>query len=169
MSARAATLRPMSGDDLDAVRELVAACDATWKEWAPDGWEPPTLESARWISELDASDRWTRLAVEDDGRVVGLVTWGAARIGPQWRVLPGMAHVGALFVHPDRWRHGVASWLLAAALDAMRADGYRRARLNTPVGAPAERFYAARGWTRGESERWHQVVRLRSVEYTIEL
>ena len=162
-------LRPMRPGDLEAVKALVDACDTTWKDWAPEGWEPPTVESQRWISHLDASDRWTRLAVEEDGFVAGLVTWGAARIGPEWRTLPGVAHVGALFVHPSRWRRGLASWLLGVALDAMRSSGYERARLNTPVGAPAEAFYAAHGWTRGDSPRWHEVVKLPSIEYTIDL
>jgi GNAT superfamily N-acetyltransferase len=148
---------------------VVAACDATWRDWTPADWEPPAPESAQWVSQLAASDRWTRVAVEPDGRLVGLVSWSPARSGPEWRTVPGVAHLAALFVHPDRWRQGVASQLLAAALDAMRAQGYSRARLNTPEGAPAERFYAAHGWTRGGESRWHAVVRLQSVEYTIEL
>jgi GNAT superfamily N-acetyltransferase len=164
------SLRPMEPGDLEPMMELVAACDESWRDWTPSDWEPPAPGSARWITQLDAPDRWTRLAVEDDGRIVGLITWGAARIGPEWRVLPGTAHVGALFVHPDRWRRGVASWLLDCALEAMRAHGgYRRVQLNTPEGAPAERFYAARGWQRGDRPRWHQVVKLQSIEYTREL
>jgi GNAT superfamily N-acetyltransferase len=83
--------------------------------------------------------------------------------------LAGVAHIGALFVHPDCWRTGVASQLHDAALDAMRTAGYARARLNTPDGAPAERFYAARGWTRGDDVRWHEVAGLDSVQYTIDL
>ena len=162
-------LRPPEAGDIDAMMTLVAACDQTWREWTPDGWEPPAPESARWVTQLGASDRWTRVAIEPDGRVVGLVSWGPARTGPEWRVVPGTAHLGALFVHPDRWRRGIASRLLGAAVVAMRAEGYARARLNTPEGAPAERFYAAHGWQRGSEAQWHAVVRLPSVEYTIEL
>jgi GNAT superfamily N-acetyltransferase len=159
---------PVPGD-LDAMLALVAACDETWREWTPADWEPPSPESARWVSQLGAADRWTRLAVEPDGRLAGLVSWGAARGGPEWRTVPGTAHLSALFVHPDRWRRGVASLLLRAAMAAMREDGFVRARLNTPEGAPAERFYAAHGWRRSEGSRWHAVVQLQSVEYTIEL
>jgi GNAT superfamily N-acetyltransferase len=168
-AAAGVSLREPVTGDLDAMLELVAACDETWREWTPDGWEPPAPESARWVSQLGAADRWTRLATEPDGRVVGLVSWGPARGGPEWRTVPGTAHLSALFVHPDRWRRGVASSLLAAALEAMRAEGFVRARLNTPEGAPAERFYAAHGWQRGGGPRWHAVVQLQSVEYTIEL
>jgi GNAT superfamily N-acetyltransferase len=163
------TLRPMARADFEAVRALVAECDESWREWAPEGWEPPAIESQRWIAHLDEPDSWTRLAVEDGGSVVGLASWSAARTGPEWRVLPGVAHLGALFVHPSRWRRGLASWLLDCALEAMQRGGYLRARLNTPVGAPAERLYAARGWSRGLEPRWHEVVRLPSIEYTIDL
>jgi GNAT superfamily N-acetyltransferase len=163
------TLRLMERDDRPAVEALVWACDESWREWAPAGWEPPAIETQRWITHLGEADRWTRVAVEHDGRLVGLASWGAARVGPEWRVLPGVAHLGALFVHPSRWRRGLASWLLDAALDAMRRGGYVRARLNTPVGAPAERLYAARGWARALQPSWHEVVKLPSIEYTIDL
>jgi GNAT superfamily N-acetyltransferase len=169
-AAAEVVLREPSPGDLDAMLALVTACDETWRAWAPADWEPPSPESARWVSQLGAADRWTRLAVEgSDGRVVGLVSWGPARSGAEWRTVPGTAHLGALFVHPDRWRRGVASLLLEAAVAAMRANGFSRARLNTPQGAPAERFYTAHGWRRGGPPRWHAVVRLQSVEYTIEL
>jgi GNAT superfamily N-acetyltransferase len=161
-------LRPPAEADLDAIVALVAACDETWREWTPDGWEPPTPESMRWVRQLTATEYWTRVAVEE-GRIVGLVSWGPAREGAGWQVVPGVAHLGALFVHPDRWRTGVASQLLDAAEAAMREAGYVRARLNTPEGAPAERFYASRGWARAERTHWHAVVRLESVEYTIDL
>jgi GNAT superfamily N-acetyltransferase len=162
-------LRPPEAVDFEPMMALVAACDETWRDWAPREWEPPAPQSARWVTQLGATDRWTRVAVEPDGRVVGLVSWGPARTGPEWHAVPGTAHLGALFVHPDCWRRGVASRLLAAAVAAMRDEGFQRARLNTPAGAPAERFYVAHGWTRGSESRWHQVVRLQSVEYTIEL
>jgi GNAT superfamily N-acetyltransferase len=162
-------LRPPEPGDVETMLGIVAACDETWRDWTPDGWEPPAAGSARWVTELGAPGRWTRLAVEPDGRVVGLVSWGPARAGVGWALVPGTAHVGALFVHPDRWRQGIAARLLDAALDAMRREGYVRARLNTPEGAPAERFYAARGWHRDGGVEWHDVVQLPSVGYAIEL
>jgi GNAT superfamily N-acetyltransferase len=165
----AVTLRPSEPGDLDAMLSVVAACDETWREWAPPDWEPPTPASMRWVSHLGAPDRWTRVAVEPGGTIVGLISWGPARGGEAWLPVEGTAHIGALFVHPDHWRTGVATELHDAALAAMRADGYVRARLNTPAGAPAERFYAARGWARGDGVRWHEVARLDSVQYTIDL
>jgi GNAT superfamily N-acetyltransferase len=166
-------LRPPATADAEAMLALVEACDATWREWTPAEWEPPAAGSARWVSELGAPDRWTRVAVEGEaeggGRVVGLVSFGPTRVGPEWRVVPETASVGALFVHPDRWRQGIAARLLDAALAAMREQGYRRARLSTPQGAPAERFYRAQGWQRTGDARWHALLGLASVDYAREL
>jgi GNAT superfamily N-acetyltransferase len=72
-------------------------------------------------------------------------------------------------VHPRAWRRGIAERLLNAAMVAMRQAGYARARLNTPEGAPAERFYVAQGWRRDGRERWHETVGLPSVGYAREL
>jgi GNAT superfamily N-acetyltransferase len=163
-------LRPPRPADVDEMLALVQACDETWREWTPKGWEPPPPGSARWVSELGAPDRWTRLAVEPGGRIVGIVSWSPAREGlPHERPIPGVGHVGAVFVHPDRWREGIAAWLLDTALDAMREQGYTSAQLNTPEGAPAEALYRAAGWRREGEPRFHQVVRLPSVRYVREL
>jgi hypothetical protein len=59
--------------------------------------------------------------------------------------VPGLAHVSAVFVHPDRWRRGIAALMLDAAVAAMREQGYDRAQLWTLAGSPAERLYAAAG------------------------
>ena len=162
----AVALRPSTPEDVPAMLALVVACDETYRDWAPAGWEPPDPGSMRWVGQLEAPDRWTRVAV-DGGSVVGLVSWGPAR--DDLEVVAGTAHVGALFVHPEQWRRGIGGRLLDAALGAMREHGYVCARLHTPAGAPAEAFYAARGWTRGDAVRWHTVVQLDSVEYTIAL
>jgi GNAT superfamily N-acetyltransferase len=162
-------LRPPVPADTGAMLDLVAACDETWRAWTPADWEPPAPESARWVTELGAPDRWTRLAVEPDGTLAGLVSWGPAREGEEWALVEGVAHLSALFVHPRAWRRGIATRLLDAAIVSMRQAGVDRARLNTPVGAPAERFYAARGWRRDGREQWHEVVGLPSVGYALEL
>jgi GNAT superfamily N-acetyltransferase len=162
-------LRPPAPGDTAAMLGLVAACDETWRAWTPSGWEPPPPESARWVTQLGAPDRWTRLAVERDGALAGFVSWGPAREGEDWTLVPGLAHLGALFVHPRAWRRGIASRLLDAAVVAMRQAGFDRVRLNTPAGAPAESFYAARGWRRDGPERWHETVGLPSVGYALEL
>ena len=80
-----------------------------------------------------------------------------------------MAHVGLVFVHPSRWRQGIAGALLSLAEAEMVARGYVREQLWTPVGAPAEQFYAARGWERDGRREWHPWVGLEMVGYAQEL
>ena len=80
-----------------------------------------------------------------------------------------MAHLGILFVHPSRWREGIAATLLASAEAAMVERGCVREQLWTPEGAPAERFYAARGWKRDGRRAWHPWVGLEVVGYARDL
>jgi GNAT superfamily N-acetyltransferase len=132
------------------VGELMRACEETYLSWAPRGWAPPPAIDARTV-RLRSRAQWSRVAVDGDGRVIGLITFRAARTGdepggPAGELVPGVAHVGALYVHPERWREGIGAALLACAEAAMVRDGYRLAQLWTPVGAPAERFYRACGW-----------------------
>ncbi|WP_441246759.1 GNAT family N-acetyltransferase [Kitasatospora sp. McL0602] len=72
----------------------------------------------------------------------------------------GERHLGELelTVHPAERRRGVGSLLLAAAVEAARADGRRSVTTQTGAGTPGEHFLAARGlrkvlgmtWTRLE-------------------
>jgi GNAT superfamily N-acetyltransferase len=159
------TLRPPAAVDVDALLALVYACDLSYRDIAPDGWEPPPAGSARWVSQLGRRGEWARVAVGEREAVVGFVTWEPAGTGPGRAPLPGMAHLGALFVDPGHWRRGIGARLLEAALDAMRDARYARARLMTVEGAPAEAFYRAQGWRRDGRRSFHQLLGLTVVGY----
>jgi GNAT superfamily N-acetyltransferase len=152
--------------DADALMALVDACDATYRDFAPAGWEPPPARSARWAAELGRHRRWARVAIGEPARIVGLVSWEPAGTGPGRAPLPGMAHLGALFVDPAHWRRGIGTGLLDAALEAMRAARYARVQLMTIDGAPAEAFYRAHGWQRDGRSAFHQLVGLPTVGYS---
>lgn len=146
-------VRPAGPGDEPALTALIAACDASYRDWTPDGWEPPDpAESlARWNGALTDGSRWTRIALEPGGRAIGLVCFTQAlEERPDGtrsnEPIPGRAHVSAVFTHPERWRQGIAGGLLALAEAAMRAEGYREVQLWTPELAPARRFYDATGW-----------------------
>ena len=62
--------------------------------------------------------------------------------------IPGLAHVGMVFVVPERWSSGVGSLVLDAVLAEARRRGYVRAQLWTGVANHRARpFYERRGWT----------------------
>jgi GNAT superfamily N-acetyltransferase len=168
--------------DVAGIADLVAACDETYRAWAPDGWEPPPAgrELVRWRGRITDGSWWTRVGVEPGGRVVGLVCFtqavvqrtlptpagqprqaGALTIEP----IPGRAHVSAVFTHPDRWREGIAAGMLAVAEDAMRAAGYEEVQLWTPQEAPARRFYEATGWRHDGRMQWLAELGLPIVAY----
>ena len=169
-------LRAAVPGDEHAIGALIGACDESYRSWAPPGWEPPPpgRELDRWRGRLTDGSRWTRIAVEPDGRVVGIacfaqaMTWveGEDRAGEP---IPQRAHVSAVFTHPDRWREGIADALLAVAEEQMRAEGYREVQLWTPRDAPARRFYEATDWRHDGREQWSDDVGMGLVAYLKQL
>jgi GNAT superfamily N-acetyltransferase len=172
------TLRAPEQSDIHGMAALVGACDETYRDWTPPGWEPPPqgTELDRWRGRITDGAWWTRIAVEPAGRIVGLVCFGQAvapRSGdgrvrhgdPDLEPIPGRAHVAAVFSHPDRWREGIADAMLATAEREMRAAGFREVQLWTPRAAPARRFYEATGWRHDGREQWLDELSLPIVAY----
>lgn len=186
--APAVALRAVRPGDADGMLAVLDACQCSWRAFAPAGWEPPPVETAHWVGELAAGRDWTWVAEEpaDDAppparpadstsaragraRIVGFASWGEARDETLGPAIAGVANLNALFVHPNRSRRGVASRLLDAAVAAMRDAGCRRGRLYTPQGAPAEGFYAVRGWSLDGRLAWHHILGFAVVGYALEL
>ncbi len=152
------SLRELGSEDAAASAALISACDQTYIEYAPAGWTPPSEESERerWREILAEPARIRRGAFDESGKLVALFT---ARQEVEDDVpLEGVGHVGALFVHPSRWREGNAAAMLAEGERLMREQGLRQAKLRTPEWAPARHFYEAQGWSmtgeREFQERW---------------
>jgi GNAT superfamily N-acetyltransferase len=185
-------VRVPEAGDVDGIAALVAACDETYRAWAPSGWTPPPpgRELDRWRGRITDGSWWTRVAAEEDGRIVGLVCFTQAVVqrtlpAPPGRLpvrptrppqdvvglepIPRRAHVSAVFTHPDRWREGIAAGLLDLAEEAMRAEGYREVQLWTPRDAPARRFYEASGWRHDGREQWLAELSLPIVAYVKQL
>jgi GNAT superfamily N-acetyltransferase len=142
-------LRPATRADLPALLALTRRCDESHRAWAGEDLPMPDEdgEALEWELRLARTGAWVRVA-EDDGALTGalaLATAQVSRSSPQ--LVPGLAHVSALFVDPAYWRRGIARRLMGAAEDAMRAAGYERAQLWTLAGSPAEHVYRALGWT----------------------
>jgi GNAT superfamily N-acetyltransferase len=143
-------LRPATRADVPALTRLVRRCDESARAWAgPHVPIPPEAgEELEWELRFARTGAWIHVA-EEDGAIAGVVAFANAQTSREDRTLvPGLAHVSAVFVDPDRWRRGVARRLLDVAEDAMRAGGYDRAQLWTLEGSPAEQLYRALGWAR---------------------
>jgi GNAT superfamily N-acetyltransferase len=165
--------RPPTPADGAALRDLLAACHATYQSWAPAGWPVPRA-SGDWGARVRDPERWSLCAFARDGALAAYVSFRPARRGETpgsvgGPVLAGVAHLAALYVHPSRWRQGIATAMLARAEAAMREQGYGAAQLWTPEGAPAERFYVARGWRRDGRSAWDGWLGLQMVGYATRL
>jgi GNAT superfamily N-acetyltransferase len=167
VNLRDTTLRDATRDDIPALSELLRDCDVTHREWAGADIPIPTLEedALEWELRFARAGSWIRVAVEDDGRIIGVVAFATARVDRVGPPIPGLAHVSAVFVHPDRWRRGIARVLLDVAEDAMRERGYERAQLWTLEGSPAEQLYEAAGWSRDRRREEYPPMRLTTVAY----
>ena len=139
-------LRPAEPRDYAAIAAITAAGFMTYRSFAPAGWEPwlPTAEETG--ERFGADGAWAAVA-EAGGAVVGAGGYVEGREGRDGPLIPGLAHIAAVFVDEAWWGRGVATALLEALIEHMRAAGYREARLYTPVGqARARAFYAREGW-----------------------
>jgi GNAT superfamily N-acetyltransferase len=144
-------LRDATRGDIGALSELLQVCDESQRAWAGPEIPVPSRaeEELEWELRFARRGAWIRLAQEDGGRIVAVVAFAGGHVSREDRTaVPGLAHVSAVFVHPDRWRRGIARMLLDEAEAAMRAQGYGRAQLWTLEGSPAEGLYAAMGWQR---------------------
>lgn len=145
-------IRPATRDDIPELARLVVACDATQRDWAgPVPIPTEAEEELEWDLRFARTSAWIAVAEEEDApagtRLVGACAFAQGTASRQDRTpVPGLAHVSAVFVRPDRWRRGIARDLLAAAEAAMLEAGFDRAQLFTLEGSPAERLYAALGW-----------------------
>ncbi len=144
-------LRTATRADIPLIVALVRRCDETVHAWA--GREvpipPEAGEELEWELRFARSGAWIQVAEDEDGTITGVLALANGQVSHEDRTLvPGLAHVNAVFVEPDHWRRGIARLLLDAADAAMRADGHDRAQLWTLEGSPAERLYTALGWAR---------------------
>ena len=152
-------VRRLVPDDMDALTELARVCDETYLEWTPPGWMVP-IAPRGWADRYLEDGAWALVAFEEE-RLVATVAFRQES--------PSLAHVGLVFVHPSRWRRGIAGAMMDRAEAEMVARGYVREQLWTPAGAPAEAFYGGRGWERDGRREWHPWVGLQMVGYAREL
>ena len=110
----------------------MSRCHATYRAWAPAGWEPPEADPKSYERLADA-ERWSRGAFDAEDRLVATAAWEQFKAS-DGSAAPGVAHVSAVFVDPARWRQGIATGLLSQAEQAMR----ERATASLASGLPRE-------------------------------
>jgi ribosomal protein S18 acetylase RimI-like enzyme len=139
----AVSYRPGRPEDGPPLAALVARCDASHVEWAPEGWAPPEPDleagAVSLARRVDDPDVDVIVAVRDG------VPVGFASVRPG--VGPGEGHLSNLFVDPPHWGAGIGRGLLERAVEAMRERGYTTGALSTQSGnARARRLYERSGW-----------------------
>jgi GNAT superfamily N-acetyltransferase len=157
-------VRLARGDDEIAVERLfVQAARAVWAHFIP-------LEG---LARLSLPQRWrsetTLVAETDDGEVVGFAVLRRSEDADA-DFLTG--ELDLIYTSPGVWGSGVGRTLMVAALNQLRAAGYREATLWTAE--PNERprqFYELAGWSLDGTERSRTTLgaTLTEVRYRIEL
>jgi GNAT superfamily N-acetyltransferase len=163
-------LREATRADIPGLAALARECALSQRNWAGDVPVPSLAEEAlEWDLRFARAGAWIHLAQEADGGIVGAVAFAAAPGAGGAELMPGVAHVSAVFVDPAHWRRGIARRLLATAQEAMRANGFERAQLWTLAGSPAERFYTAMGWSPDGRRSDYPPMKLEVVAYVKDL
>jgi GNAT superfamily N-acetyltransferase len=132
--------------DAAAIDATVAEGFETYRAFAPACWKWAPFPASDQLAQPGA---WCEVAEDDEAGVIAHVIFAAARTSrePRAELIPGLAHLAALFVREPWWGTGLARELLGAAVTEMTAQGYREARLYAAEGqARARRFYAREGW-----------------------
>ena len=147
-------VRPATNADADGLAETVAEGFESYREFAPDGWQPPDrLELAIGIAvRLRSDDQYAWVAEDEDGTLAGQVAYVPAARSRHPIHDPALAHLGQLFVRRAHWGTGLARQLLSLVVADAAEREFAAMRLFTPVDhGRARRFYEREGWEpRGE-------------------
>jgi len=121
---------------------------ASYRSFAPAGWEPPEPNPAVVAARMLDPDHWVTVAEDDSAEIVGYVAAGPAMSGwSEGEPIPGTAYLWQLFIDLAHHRRGIGHDLQKCAFDEMRRRGYRRALVRMASGAEqACVFYEATGW-----------------------
>ncbi|MEA2417811.1 MAG: hypothetical protein QOE60_17 [Thermoleophilaceae bacterium] len=142
------SLRPPTAADAEQLAASVSAGFASYRSFAPAGWEPPSaaMELVLLDEALRRADVWC-LVAESGGELAGHVAIRAAAGAPYGSDEPGLAHFWQLFVKPAWQGSGLAVELHREAVRAAGARGFTAMRLYAAAGqARARRFYEREGW-----------------------
>lgn len=151
MSAEVAC-RPATAADLDGIAEVrVRSWQAAYRGLVPqpylDGLSP-AAEAERRRARLDASGVPVgHHVVETGGQVAGWAALGPYRDDDGDAPSPGCGEIGAIYLLPQWWGHGIGRALMAYSLEVLRGQGLAPVLLWVLAGnARACRFYERAGF-----------------------
>jgi GNAT superfamily N-acetyltransferase len=160
------------GEPRDAAALAAVALEAfaTYCDWAPDAWSPagkPGAHEAELLGERLALPGYWCLFGEFEGQPVAYVVLRpAVTTGDNPEPIRGLGHLWHLFVRSAWWGSGVATRLLAEAMEEARRRDYTGARLWTPRdNARARAFYEREGWHATGAEHYSADLDLQLLEY----
>ena len=140
----------------DGRQSDVEAAVAVWQQanTARRGGTPaPETHEARVRGYLASSDSFLSVAQDGAdlvGMALGMQGLDQDGKGPP---LPGLCHISMVFVHPDRWGHGIGRMLLQHLLAEARVRTYTRCQLWTHAdNERAQKLYEGLGFRRSGRE-----------------
>ena len=141
------TLRAVRPDDAEVISVVLDEGFASYRSFAPQGWEPPAGELEPLRTRLGDPDVWCFVA-EAGGALAGHVSLMPASSHRRWpSPRPDLGHLWQLFVRPAFWGTGLATELHTRMVCEAGIRGFREMRLFTPLGqSRARRFYEREGW-----------------------
>ena len=158
------TLRPAKPEEVEALLAITREGFETYREFAPDRWEPPEMKAQEVVAIEDVAI-WL-VADGDDGEPVGHVVIIPASRSRVPVDDPKLAHFMQLFVRRTHWGTGIAKELHDAAMAEAARRGFEHARLVTPAQqARARRFYEREGWAVHGAPFHEPALALELVEY----
>jgi GNAT superfamily N-acetyltransferase len=159
-------IRPMAEHDIDEVARLhVRSWQAGYAEIIPADYLS-ALDPAGFAARRRAQPNPARsgsLVADDDGRLVGLASYGPYR-PEQGEFDPDNGELYAIYVDPEHWRAGVGRRLFATAKAGLAESGFHDMRLWVlEENHRARRFYEWAGM-RWDGSRHHWSPRGSSAE-----
>ncbi len=142
-----AIIRRALPSDVPEIAPLnVRAWQVAYRGQMPDGFlnALDTSERAAWWAEMVVAPHLTVLVGVDAVSVIGFCSSTASRDDD---ASAGTCELRTLYVEPNRWRSGIGSALLDAALDSAREQAFHELSLWVlETNLAARRFYEARGF-----------------------
>ena len=152
-------IRSATTNDAHRIAEIkVAGWRAAYRGLMPDAFlDEMSVDRHTSIWQTSVADHPGRVLVAElNGIVAGYLSAAASRdVDP---IDPAIGEIYALYVHPDHWRLGLGSALMAAGLETLRRARFSLAMLWVLAeNEPAIRFYQTHGFQpdgRSKLETW---------------